>query len=95
MQGKLLQIAARAKQTREQITIKQLEANLEVLMEEKHRNPQIDLRHKIDDTRLALNLSLTTQVEKHESWSKHSFFTPWEINKPQCYLGSWYPGLKR
>lgn len=44
-------------------------------MEEQHRIPQIDIRHKIDEARLALNLCLTTQAEKHISWSKHKYYT--------------------
>ena len=44
-------------------------------MEEQHRTPQIDIRQKIDEARLALNLSLTTQAEKQISWSEHRFYT--------------------
>lgn len=59
-------MAAKAQQTQE-LVIKQQEANLEEVIREQHENPQIDLRHKIDKARLALNLSLTTQAEKHIS----------------------------
>lgn len=59
--GKLIKISARAKHSREQ-TIKQLEGNLDKRMEEQHRTLQIDMRPKIDEARLALTLSLTTQA---------------------------------
>lgn len=44
-------------------------------MEEQHKIPQTDIRHKIDEAKLALNLSLTTKAEKHISWSKHKYYT--------------------
>ncbi|XP_040214168.1 vomeronasal type-2 receptor 26-like [Rana temporaria] len=71
---KLIQLAVREKRNREQ-TVRQLEAYLDHLLDEQRRNPQPDIRRKIDDARLALNLSLTTQAEKHISWSKHKFYT--------------------
>lgn len=74
IRDKIIQLAARAKQTREQ-TIKQLEVDLGKLMQEQRLAPQVDIRHRIDEARLALNLSLTTQAEKCICWSRHKYYT--------------------
>lgn len=62
--GKIIQIVARTKRNREG-DIQQLEAEVARLQAEQRKSPQIDIRHKFDQAHIALNLSLTTQAEKH------------------------------
>lgn len=62
IQGKLIQLTTKAKHAREN-TIK-WETDLEDLMHEQRAVPQVDIRHKIDVAKLAMNLSLTTRAEK-------------------------------
>lgn len=53
----------------------QQETDLQALMWEQKKNPQLDLRHKIDAARLALNLNLIIKAQKHLHWSRHRFYT--------------------
>lgn len=48
---------------------------MQSLLDEWRGIPQVDIRHKKDLARLALNLSLTTQVEKRVRWSRHKYYT--------------------
>lgn len=47
-------------------------------MNEQRAAPQVDIRHRIDAARLALNLSLTTQAEKHIYCSKQILHDGWQ-----------------
>lgn len=55
--------------------IQQQEQLLRDLLREQKRTPEIDIRHKIDTARVALNISLTTKAEKSIRWSGNRYYT--------------------
>lgn len=72
--GTLIQVASRKKRDDAQ-KIQQQEDELHKIVQEQKSNPHLDLRHKIDTARTALNLSLTTIAEKFLRWSRHRYYT--------------------
>lgn len=70
--GILIQIAARYKRHYNAL-LKQNEDELGALLEEHKRNPQLDLRSRIETARLELNICHTTKAEKQLRWTQARF----------------------
>lgn len=69
----IIQIVSRIKKHSNSL-IKEKEWELTDLLAQHKQRPDLDLRDKIDSTRLELNLCLTTKAEKSLRWTQASFY---------------------